>query len=194
MRLEARIKDADEDIERRATTEAELKKELLDLKREVARLQKKEVQFRDIILSSAGTQKITDQEVIQTFSDLRQKVQQLASSSAFDLTNISTGTTDSRKQGMSCFYTMCRGLRSRDAGHRLKAEIFYILDILILSRTCFGLKRERHGGDEKERLWYIEEHLRDFEQLLSEDPRGSSFLPQNALRAKVVRSERGRYC
>ncbi|OCL10016.1 hypothetical protein AOQ84DRAFT_274338, partial [Glonium stellatum] len=135
--------------------EAELKKELLDLRREVARLQQKETQFRDIILSSAGTQKITDQEVIQAFADLRQKVQQLASSSTFDLANIPAISSD-WTQKMKNFYAVCRPLRSRDVSNRLKARIFAILHQLILGEPYFGLKRENHTTPRNGELWDID--------------------------------------
>lgn len=153
-------------------TENKLRSELRDLEREMARLQKKEAYFREIILGSAGTQKITDHEIIQAFSDLRQEAQQLASSPVFDLKNIHKIAPDPRKQKTRQFYAVCRDLRSRDVSNRLKAHIFTVLYQRILVRQVFGLKREDRGNEEKEHLWQMEEYLAHFEQYLMMDDKG----------------------
>jgi hypothetical protein len=99
-------------------------------------------------------------------------VQQLASSSAFDLT-IKPNLSHEKGQAKRHFYTMCKNLRDKDVGNRLKAEIFTIVEDLILKKPFFGLKRDNYNGKMNEDLWYIEMMLARFEELLSSDSRGS---------------------
>lgn len=168
MALKAQVQLKDKEIERKAETEAELKKELDDLRRDFGRSQQNEAKLRSIILSSAGTQQITDQEVVQTFSDLRQKVQQLASTEAFDFAATSPGLFGG-SQAMNHFYAVCRRLRNKtDVVNRLKAHIFAILHAEILNKPLFGLKGLGDQGKKYEQvLWNIDENLARFQEFLS---------------------------
>jgi len=147
----------------------QLTKEVNDKTREIVRLQRKEVQLREMVIGSAGAQEVTESEIIGMFSDLRQNVQQLASSSVFDLTTIpSPHSIDARSQQTRHFYAVCDKLKPRDIANRLRAEIFYIIHVMILNQTYFGLKRDAEDVKSTSKLWETEDWLTHFEvQLLS---------------------------
>ncbi len=153
-------------------SEATMKQDMFNMKREISHLRNKNMHLRDVILKSAGTQKVTDEEVTQAFYDLRQSVQQLASSSIFDLTAVTAHGPCARHLNIRSFYKACRGLRGPDIAHRVKAEIFASLHHLILNRTCFGLKRANSNPGTNENLWDMDESLVKFEQYLMADPKG----------------------
>lgn len=153
-------------------SETMLNQDMRNMRRDIAHLRNQNVQLRDVILKSAGTQKITDEEVVQAFRGLRQSVQQLASSSIFGLTAVTAHGPCPRLLYIRPFYNVCRGLRGQDITHRVKAEIFASLHQLILSRTCFGLTRATFFTEENENLWNMDESLLKFEQYLMADPKG----------------------
>jgi hypothetical protein len=63
----------------------QVEKELHNAQAEVKRLQEKEATFRSIILSQAGTQKVSDSEIVHGFLQLRQQVQAIASSHSYQV-------------------------------------------------------------------------------------------------------------
>jgi hypothetical protein len=173
--LEQRIQQSDETIAERAIADADLRREISELKLENARLRADKDKFRTMVLSSASTQKVTDQEVIQGFSDVRQRVQQIAASSTFDLKitpKIAISLNRTIHSRMRNFYNQCKGLGRIDMGHRVKSQIFAILFEYILDKTCFGLKRDKKSDKNDpstKELWDMEENLQRFEQLLRRD-------------------------
>ncbi|KAI9685584.1 MAG: hypothetical protein M1822_004442 [Bathelium mastoideum] len=173
---EQRVRKSDAELAGRAAAEADLRKQIADLEADVARLRARETQFREIILSSAGTQKVTDQDVTAAFSSPRQKAQQIAQSPIFDLTNISRLRMDNRKipvhEEMERFYDLCRNLQKVDVHRRIKAKIFNILDTYIFSITCFGLKRSDTAGN-KNTMWELEDGLVDFDAYLYNAKKGA---------------------
>ncbi|ORY15234.1 hypothetical protein BCR34DRAFT_662103 [Clohesyomyces aquaticus] len=170
--LETRIQEKDQTITASAEKESELRREVLELKRKIAHLERKEVEFRDIIISNATVQQVTDQDVIQAFSELRQTVQQLAKNPALDLAHSplppTPNGTDSN-QADRHFYSKLRtlSLKPRDVGFRVRMRIWEILHTLVFTKTIFGLKVPLKD-DEAEDLWKMEIHLGRFEQYLFE--------------------------
>jgi hypothetical protein len=175
-RLEERLQMASQELAASVAKEANLRNELLALKRDFARLEMKEVQFRDIIISNAATQQVTDQEVIQAFSELRQTVQQLAKNQAFDLAQTPLLVPPDAKQSDKHFYKKIQGLPPKDVNSRVRMRIWEIVYSYILSQTVFGLKKARNydieGEDGNRFLWDIEEGLTDFEDYLKASKKG----------------------
>jgi hypothetical protein len=132
-------------------------KQLAELLDKVDISKKKEAELRDIILDRVGDENVTDQEVIQAFCELRQNVQQLASSSAFDHTAV---------------------LQPKAIQSPLKANIFAILDAGILNSSFTGmlqgLQREFYDGNKGATLKEMEHELNRFKSLL-EHRRGLTF-------------------
>ena len=175
--LKDRIQQATLERAASATRETDLKNQLLNLKRDVARLEMKEIQFRDIIISNAATQQITDQDVIQAFSELRQTVQQLAKNQAFDLAqNPASPISDMNSQTNKHFYTVIRGLSMKDVSYRVRMRIWEILYKFVFRRAIFGLKSIRESEDKdhdyKADMWSIESKLALFEEYLSMNSKG----------------------
>jgi hypothetical protein len=154
--------------------------QMIDLHKEVARLQQKESDFRDIILNSAGTQKVSEDEVTRAFQDIRQTVQRIASSPTFNLKAIpsrfeipaSFNSWDTNKQEVRHFYAKCRLLKSKDVEYRVKAQIFHVLYQDIFQQPLFGLKQQNYEGERNSLYWDIERHLVSFENMISRDPKG----------------------
>lgn len=171
--LEYRIQVADQMVSALNLRESEQKNRLFELKRDIARLEKKETEFRDIIISNVATQQVTDQDVIQAFSELRQTVQQLAKNQAFDLIqNPLLPTPDAKNQANKHFYTIIRDLSPKDVSFRVRMRIWEILYRFIFSRTIFGLKGDYDHDKESQDMWDIETHLVRFEEYLSKNSKG----------------------
>jgi len=166
-RRQERMSHQEVDIQDQKTTIEQLKKELNDKTKEIAKLQQKAVQLRGMVIGCAGTQEVTDSEIIWVFSDLRQSVQQLASSSVFDFTTIpSSQGIEVSNQQMRHFYSVCGNHNPRNIVNRLKAEIFHIIYKKVLSRTYFGLKRDAKDPESANEFWETEKWLTHFEALL----------------------------
>jgi hypothetical protein len=173
-RLKASVEKAEQKAERAIQAgierETELKKEVFDLRRMNNRLEMKEVQFRDIIINNAATQQITDQDVIQAFSELRQMVQQLAKSPVFDLVHVPFQAPPDATQAAKHFYAGLRNLSPQDIGLRLRAQIWDILYKHVFMRPIFGLLVPGFSKDKKlGELRDIEAGLVKFEDFLLED-------------------------
>ncbi|KFY82656.1 hypothetical protein V498_08517 [Pseudogymnoascus sp. VKM F-4517 (FW-2822)] len=163
----------------------EEKNEVLRLKKleaesrlELARVKAKEVKFREIIVGKAGVQKVTDQEVIYAFANLRQQVQALSRNSVYKL-DIDPRLSSKSTQIMRTFYNRWKGpLNAKDLAMRMRAEIFYMLDDNILSVRCFGL-HETDGSKEQLRGYdSVEKHLQRFEEILEDNKVGDDAIAE----------------
>lgn len=164
--LKLQLQNAYDEIHRKTASETNLKDEMRDLEGKITHLESKEVEYRGIILGNAGTQGLSDQDVIQVFSDLRQKVQQLVSSSAFDLEKIPVLSPDSKGQKRNSFYYNCRLLQKKDVINRFKSQIFALLYQYIFGKPLLGLKGDDGGSKEERDLWQMESGLARFEKHL----------------------------
>lgn len=187
--LEEQIRLKDEEIEKRMETEVKLQKELGDRSHALLQLQQKQEQLRGVILSSAGIQEITDLEVIQAFSDLRQKVQQLASSLVSDYA-ANSPVFIGKAQGMMHFRAVSRPPQTKDVVNRWKQQIFNTLHSSVFCKLLFGLNGHRDQGKKTEEpLEYIDNSLVRFHELVLSKSRGSYTLRQKALETDAKRSE-----
>jgi hypothetical protein len=156
--------------ERISTLEGEiqvLKRAEREQKLELAHLKEKEVTFRDIIISKAGSQKITEEEVITAYSVLRQQVQALARNPAYQVEKAPSVPLSSSSK-MKHFYAIWKkGLSSKDLGFRIRAQIFSLLDQNILGKCCFGLDIDATQNPQFKGYREIERSLQDFEDILA---------------------------
>ncbi|KAK3343435.1 hypothetical protein B0T25DRAFT_508243 [Lasiosphaeria hispida] len=146
---------------------------------QVKKLRQEAATFRSIILEEAGTQKVSDEEVVSSFSKLRQATQKL--SRLFPL-NDKPSLSDKHQERAEVteFYNPARwgSLSTKDQGLLIRAKIFEILYDRILVGACFGLDGfeksmalERPGGGregKRDPQGTIEPGLQRFERLLKE--------------------------
>ncbi len=97
--------------------------ELQEAHAKLAEAQEKETALRKMILDKAGTQRVSDEEVKDSFVAIRQKVQAIARSSAFDVEQRPriTGYYDRK---LVDFYEEWESLTAKDRKSRLRAKIF----------------------------------------------------------------------
>ncbi|KAF1962896.1 hypothetical protein CC80DRAFT_530791 [Byssothecium circinans] len=169
--LEDGLRNPEQEVVKQEQTVKDLRNENVELKQKVARVEAHIFQLKSVILGNVGTQKTFDDEVVGAFSQLRQLTQQVAASSAFDLSVIPQPVLDSKNQEKTDFYSSLGQTTAspKDFGLRLRAEIFSLLEHLIFSRTCFGLKQG--GGEGNRELWDMEDWLNKFEKLLLGNPK-----------------------
>jgi hypothetical protein len=171
--LEKRLEVADAEIQRLCRVEA-------DLKVDIKRLQEKEVRFREIILDKAGTQKLSDQEVVLAFSTLRQQVQALARNSAFKLDK-SPSLPVKSSDDMKLFYAIWKSdLPLKDLSLRTRSQVFSLLYHYILSRPVYGLDRADSETKGTKYYYDIERSFGQFEGLLQAH-KGRVFYPSMSI-------------
>ncbi len=112
--------------------------ELQEAHAKLAEAQEKETALRKMILDKAGTQRVSDEEVKVSFVAIRQKLQAIARSSAFDVEQRPriTGYYDRK---LVDFYEEWESLTAKDRKSRLRAKIFGLLQEFILEQRDFGL-------------------------------------------------------
>lgn len=128
-------------------------------------MRNKEAVLRTIILDKAGNQKVSDKEVKDMFVLLRQQVQIISSSTAFDVNrSIQLPRGHSRSQTDFFDIKAWKVLSAKDRMNRVKAQMSFILYDMILDAKLFGLSGlEANDGD---RSTPIEASLRRFERVL----------------------------
>ncbi len=151
---------------RTAGTEAQLR----ESQEEVKKLREKEAIFRTMILDQASVQDLSDNDILQGFLNLRQKVQKISRSSAYavDTNPLLSAALDEAKPHIKKFYASVGWgvLSLADRRFRLLAKISDELYCHILDYPCFGL-RAVHTSD-GDVQGPIEPGLRRFESLLRE--------------------------
>lgn len=153
------MKAADAEIQRLRLAET-------NLRTDIKRLREKEGRFREIILDKAGTQKVSDHEVIIAFSTLRQQVQALVRNPAFNIDK-SPYLPVAPSEDMKLFYALWKSsLSAKDLSLRTRGQIFSLLDNYVLSRPLFGLDRADTETKETKHYYDIELGLGQFEELL----------------------------
>lgn len=155
--LEVQLHSVNQALVASVAREHDLKTEIFGLKRDITLMEKKEIQFRDIIISNAATQQVTDQEVMQLFSNLRQAVQQVALDLVFDLKQKPHFVETKLSQHQ--FYTSVRNLSPKDIGSRVRMRTWEIVYRDILHPTIFGLIPREKNDDEAIKKSDIEKHL-----------------------------------
>ena len=166
------MKTADAEIQKLYRVES-------DLRMDIKRLQEKEARFREIILGKAGTQKVSDQEVVIAFSTLRQQVQALVKNTNFNLDKKPLLPVNASEK-MKRFYAFWRShLPQKDLSLRTRSEVFSLLDQFILSRPLYGLKRA-DKTKETENCYHIEQSFGKFERLL-QSQKGGIFYPSKSM-------------
>ena len=130
-----------------ASTKGELHNAHLDVKR----LQEKEARLRSIVLDKAGTQKISDGEIINNFTQLRQRVQTIVSSPIYlvDKLKHSGPSGSHRLDSGSQLYNLWKSglnLSTKDLSLRMRAELFRLLDMWILNCPLFGLEEDEKSA------------------------------------------------
>jgi len=108
--------------------------------REVKILQQENEKLHDIVLNQAGTQKVSDDEIVQHFLKIRQSLQKLARNSSFSLDGELVVLEAIEDNAMAEFYDEANWghLSVRDRAYRVRAKIFEMLNCNILSNQSFG--------------------------------------------------------
>jgi uncharacterized protein (UPF0335 family) len=151
------------------TTLEQKNKELRHLQDEIVRMREKESALRTIILNKAGNQKVSDKEVKDMFLFLRQRVQIISSSGAFDVNRPLRFNLDDRRQARFYDTKVWRNLSAGDRANRLKSHIFFklhfhILDAKLFGMTGFGITGYDVG--DRNKTYLVEPGFRRFESLL----------------------------
>ena len=106
----------------------------------VAKFREESTRLRGIILERANTQAVSDDNVVTSFANLNTSIQKLVRSRWYSL-NVSPIDWDCREgPAMVEFYTQWAKLSAYDRALRMRAKIFEILFVNILSKNCFGLE------------------------------------------------------
>jgi len=155
--------------------------ELQAARAQAEKLRTESVRLRSIFLGKAGTQKVTDDEVLQPFVKLRQAVQKLVSNQAYALTqDVVLSTNEAERGDMVEFYNTSGWdrLLLKDRKLRFRAKLFEFLHQDILATRCFGLNGFEMSDAEVEQvrmrrelrhsMGTIEPGLQRFERLLEE--------------------------
>lgn len=147
---------------------------------EVEKLREQSAVLRDIVLGQAGTQKISDDEVVQGFLKLRQTVQRLVHSLTDLLEEVPKLHVRHRErvEVVQFYYGRWGSWLPKDRALQMRARVFQILHNNILKRDCFGLdgfEKDKVDGPlalgkkgQRDPLGTIEPGLRRFESLLRE--------------------------
>ncbi|KAG6112849.1 hypothetical protein E4U14_001915 [Claviceps sp. LM454 group G7] len=133
-------------------------------------LEDEKAKLREVILGNSAKQKISDDDIKQRFANLRQRIQALANSPAYDLQQLYA------MQWPSSHLEVQWNLFSpADHVFYMRALIYSIIHRNILSRDIFGLE-ESPLSREHHREMQLDHALGDFEGLLRENKVKETFI------------------
>ncbi|KAG6263219.1 hypothetical protein E4U47_007463 [Claviceps purpurea] len=166
--LEARVQSLETQLQQER---AKAKDRVAGLTMSMQQLEEEKAKLREVILGNSVKQKISDEDIKQRFASLRQQIQALANSPAYDLQQLLcavVGPLNNSKAQWNLF-------GPADRVFHMRAAIFSIIHRYILNRDIFGLEeslipREHH------REMHLDDALGDFERLLTENDVKETFI------------------
>ncbi|KAG6018567.1 hypothetical protein E4U40_000138 [Claviceps sp. LM458 group G5] len=123
-------------------------------------LEEEKAKLREVILGNSVKQKISDEDIKQRFANLRQQIQALANSAAYDLNRI-----DVFPRALGDFKINWSLLSPADRVFHVRAVIYGHLHRHILSRDIFGLEESVFSREHNQGI-QLDHALGDFEGLL----------------------------
>ncbi|KAG6114571.1 hypothetical protein E4U13_003289 [Claviceps humidiphila] len=133
-------------------------------------LEDEKAKLREVILGNSVKQKTSDDDIKQRFASLRQQIQALANSPAYDLQQLYA-----MRSPVRLFGVQWNLLSPADLVFHLRAVIFSIIHRHILSRDIFGLEDSLRSR-EHHREMKLDDALGDFEGLLRENEVKETFI------------------
>ncbi|KAG6141549.1 hypothetical protein E4U38_006667 [Claviceps purpurea] len=158
--LEARVQSLETQLQQER---AKAKDRVAGLTMSMQQLEEEKAKLREVILGNSVKQKISDEDIKQRFANLRQQIQALANSTAYDLNRMDVSPRalgDSRIKWSS--------FSPADRVFHMRSVIFGIIHRHILSRDIFGLD-ESLLSRQHHREMQLDHALGDFEGLLREN-------------------------
>ncbi|KAG6111842.1 hypothetical protein E4U31_004003 [Claviceps sp. LM219 group G6] len=131
-------------------------------------LEDEKAKLREVILGNSVKQKMSDDDIKQRFASLRQQIQALANSPAYDLQQLYAVRCPARH-----LEVQWNLFSPADRVFYMRAVIYSIIHRHILSRDIFGLE-ESLLSREHHRDMKLDDALGDFEGLLRENERPAS--------------------
>ncbi|KAG5948551.1 hypothetical protein E4U60_001464 [Claviceps pazoutovae] len=126
-------------------------------------LEEEKAKLREVILGNSAKQKISDEDIKQRFASLRQQIQALANSPAYDLSQI-----DVFPRALGNFRIRWSLLSPADCVFYMRALIYDIIHRHILSRDIFGLEASVSPREHNQET-QLDHALGDFEGILREN-------------------------
>jgi len=167
-RVRSLIKQREDLLKQQDRQLAENEQTIRSLYEEMDKLRHKESALRTIILDKAGTQKVSDQEIVAMFTNLRQRIQTIARLPVYRMDTASPSPRKMDEQQASFFDNkVWDRLTAEERTSRVRAKMFLMILHRILDFRLFGAEGvtvdAREGcGSEK----YIAPALRRIEEAL----------------------------
>ncbi|KAG6321248.1 hypothetical protein E4U44_005370 [Claviceps purpurea] len=134
-------------------------------------LEDEKAKLREVILGNSVKQKISDEDIKQRFASLRQQIQALSNSPAYDLQQQLCAV----RSPVNNFEAQWNLFSPADRVFHMRAVIFGIIHHYILNRDIFGLE-ESVISREHDREMHLDFALGDFEGLLRENEVKKTFI------------------
>ncbi|KAG6218866.1 hypothetical protein E4U50_008128 [Claviceps purpurea] len=165
--LEAKLQSCETQMQQERTKARE---RVAGLTMSMQQLEDEKAKLREVILGNSVKQKISDEDIKQRFASLRQQIQALANSPAYDLQklyalDIPAGHLEAQWNSFS----------PADRVFYMRAVIYSIIHHYILKRDIFGLE-ESLIPRENNREMHLDDALGDFERLLRENEVKKTFI------------------
>ncbi|KAG6252203.1 hypothetical protein E4U49_007799 [Claviceps purpurea] len=165
--LEAKLQSCETQMQQERTKARE---RVAGLTMSMQQLEDEKAKLREVILGNSVKQKISDEDIKQRFASLRQQIQALANSPAYDLQklyalDIPAGHLEAQWNSFS----------PADRVFHMRAMIYSIIHHYILKRDIFGLE-ESLIPRENNREMHLDDALGDFERLLRENEVKKTFI------------------
>ncbi|KAG6302014.1 hypothetical protein E4U09_004019 [Claviceps aff. purpurea] len=158
--LEARLQSLETQM---LQERAKAKDRVAGLTMSMQQLEEEKAKLREVILGNSVKQKISDEDIKQRFASLRQQIQALANSPAYDLQQVYAVRCPARHLDIRWNLSS-----PADRVFHVRAVIYGIIHRYILSRGIFGLE-ESPPSRERNREKQLDHALGDFEDLLGEN-------------------------
>ncbi|CCE29474.1 uncharacterized protein CPUR_03167 [Claviceps purpurea 20.1] len=123
-------------------------------------LEEEKATLREVILGNSAKQKISDEDIKQRFASLRQQIQALANSPAYDLNQI-----DVFPRALGDFRIRWSLFSPADRVFYMRSLIYGIVHRHILSKDIFGLEASVFSREHNQEI-QLDHALGDFEGLL----------------------------
>ncbi|KAG6172010.1 hypothetical protein E4U11_006683 [Claviceps purpurea] len=158
--LEARLQSCETQMQQERTKARE---RVAGLTMSMQQLEDEKAKLREVILGNSAKQKISDDDIRQRFANLRQQIQALANSPAYDLQQLYAVRSPARH--LEVEWNL---FSPADRVFHMRSVVYGIIHRYILNRDIFGLEESRIPR-ENNREMHLDHALGDFEGLLREN-------------------------
>ncbi|KHN93781.1 uncharacterized protein MAM_08345 [Metarhizium album ARSEF 1941] len=159
--LQVQLHDCVEALKAQRTELQGLREMYGDSQAEIEKLKKEKNKLRKIILDQTGSERVSDDEIKKTFTNIRQKIQAIAHSKALDM-DVSVSVRSPRHPEVHNLWYIWNDLSLADRGFVLRGQIFSCIVDRILEQKLFGIIPTHHHV-----LQEIEYSLGELEEYMS---------------------------